>query len=251
LLVLMALAVPAVDALASDLTWAIGNPTLYVGPLGWLSGCAGATEAPEPDEEPAAEGEAAEPTALATQPAGEAATPAPQPTATPPSVPAEPYPLRQLFPETLYWDPAAQTGDDGRLALDLALADTLTAWRVTALASTLEGDVGAASIDLPVLQPLFVEVTVPDDVRAGEPVTLTLTAYNFTPETQTVRWRTPPEEGFEELVAPAAVEVLPERGAGATWVIRPAQAGTLSLAIEAQGEDAGDRILVELEVQEP
>ncbi|MGC9348555.1 MAG: MG2 domain-containing protein [Anaerolineae bacterium] len=248
-LVLLALAAPAVPSLASDLSRAVGNPSLYVGPVGWLSGCAGATpvsQAVEVTEGPAAEEEAV-PEMAPTPPQ----TQAPLPTGTPAFVPAEPYPLRHVFPETLYWDPAAETGVDGRLALDLPLADTLTAWRVTALASTSEGEIGAASIDVAVFQPLFTEVSAPDEAWAGDPVTLTLTVYNFDPHAERVRWRTPPEEGFEELMGPVPVDVLPERGATTVWVIRPTDVGTLPLIIEAVGENAVDRVLVEIEVREP
>ena len=39
LLIFLAVTLPAVPALASDLTRALGDPALYAGPLGWMTGC--------------------------------------------------------------------------------------------------------------------------------------------------------------------------------------------------------------------
>jgi uncharacterized protein YfaS (alpha-2-macroglobulin family) len=58
-----------------------------------------------------------------------------------------------LLPETLYWNPAAVTDVAGRFAFDLPLPDLSTTWRVTVLASTLDGDIGAATYPIAVVPP--------------------------------------------------------------------------------------------------
>ncbi|MCJ7548194.1 MAG: hypothetical protein MUQ30_00745, partial [Anaerolineae bacterium] len=246
-LAVLAVTVPAVPALRSDLANAIGNSALYVGPLGWLTGCGAAAEAPATAESEAAEDptQAPEPTpALPT--ATPPSTPAPEATApVEPVLPAEPYPLRQIFPETLYWAPDAQTDAQGRLALNLPLADSLTTWQVTVLASTLDGAIGAASLPLIVSQDLVLGVGSPDDATIGEPLTLTLSVYNTSDTAEFVTWELPDEEGFATLEAPAPLTVPAKSGAGTTWVIRPARAGSLTLQIAAMGERSGDRVLIE------
>ena len=252
-LVLAALAVtaPSVPAFRSGLASAAGDPGLYLGPMGWLSGCSMA--APEATEEPAAE----EPELPAEVEATEA--PLPQPTASPaptatvagqPVLPAEPYPLRQVFPETLYWDPEARTDAQGRLAIDLALADSVTTWQVTVLASTRDGAIGAASLPLVVSQDLVLDVDVPDVVRVREAVTVTLNVYNTAEEGATVVWDLPDEVGFDTVRVPASVVVAGGSGATATWVIRPDHEGVLALQIGATGETSGDLVLVEVVVKE-
>ena len=115
-LILLAVSLPGVPQLRSNLSRAISNPFLYTGPAGWLTGCSAATYEPAQTEAPAAEKE----TEATMMPAP---TPSPMPTAmaqpqgtaTPLSIPLEPYPFRQIFPETLFWAPEVQTSVDGAL----------------------------------------------------------------------------------------------------------------------------------------
>jgi anti-sigma factor RsiW len=80
-------------------------------------------------------------------------TPQPLPTATPvepaPTPTAQPeLPpplLGQYVPETIYWLPEAVTDKAGHLELDIPLPDAPATWRLTALASTQRGELGAAT----------------------------------------------------------------------------------------------------------
>jgi len=183
LLLVLAVLLPAFPRFASDFTRALGAPGLYVGPLGWLAGCSTPTpqvivetveiektvevekvvektEEVEVTSEPTKAPEATKPPAAATKAPTAAPEPTtvPKPTVTPaPLPPVEAYPLRMLLPETLYWNPAAVTDVAGRFAFDLPLPDLSTTWRVTVLASTLDGDIGAATYPIAVVPPLSAE----------------------------------------------------------------------------------------------
>ncbi len=157
-------------------------------------------------------------------------------------------PLRHIFPETLYWDLDVETGTQGRLLLVLLLADSLTTWQVTALASTLDGAIGAASLPLVVSQDLVLAVESPDEAVLGETITIMLSVYNNSDADELVTWELPEDVGIATLRAPVSVMIPAQSGAGATWVIRPERAGSLALAIAAMGERSGHRVLVELEV---
>ena len=122
-----------VPALASPLTRALGDPALYAGPVGWLTGCAAKAPIMAPTTETVQE---AEVTVAPTLPAPEA------------PVTPEPFPLRQIFPETLYWNPEARTDAGGAFAWEIILPDKPAAWRGTVLASTLAGDIGAATFEV-------------------------------------------------------------------------------------------------------
>ncbi len=239
-----------VPALRSDLTRALGSPGLYAGPVGWLTGCAAqatpaSTEAPteapaeevteEPTEEPHVE----------VQP-----TQAPQPTATPPIVLPAPYPLRQIFPETLYWNPEALTDAEGRLALDLPLADSITTWRLTVLGSTREGVLGAATADVNVFQEFFVDVTLPEAIVVGEPVTGTVTLYNYADAPQTVRFQMAPQAGLTLVTPPEALTVAAHDVASVPFVIRAEQPGETALQLTAVGRGGEDAVLEKITVVE-
>jgi hypothetical protein len=184
LLVLLTVAAVVLAGLAiepvSPFARAIADPQRYLGPISWLTGCARAPEAPtqEPTPTVAKEIEAErtegvkevevtqvvaeepQPAATASPTATPRLTPSLAPTGTPaltppPSPPApasEPSPplLGQFVPETLYWAPEAITDQDGRLEIVLQLLDAPATWRLHAVASTLEGEVGDAATTIQV-----------------------------------------------------------------------------------------------------
>ncbi|MBN1919789.1 MAG: zf-HC2 domain-containing protein [Anaerolineae bacterium] len=126
-----------IPELASPLTTTLGDSTFYAGPLGWLTGCAAS---------PTMEVKEVEVVPAPTQSMTEEALPGILATPTP--VASEPFPLRQVFPETLYWNPNALTDENGQFSLEITLPDQLAAWRGIVLASTYAGDIGTATFEL-------------------------------------------------------------------------------------------------------
>ena len=180
---------------------------------------------------------------------GATATAVAEPTAVSPAVPVEPYPLRQLFPETLYWMPETETDALGRLQLDLPLADSLTTWRLSVLASTADGALGAATHSLIVQKAFFVDAGNPSaEILVGEPVTLTLTIYSELPSTSKVLWEV--TTGAEVLSMPGPVWVQPGQTTAVTLVVRPDRPGPMQLEISALAGAVVDRIALTLQVQE-
>jgi hypothetical protein len=280
LLIPLAVYLPFVPGAASNLTQALGNPAVYAGPIGWLTGCcpAMAPEAVEKEvvvtqivekegeevvvtaeaatestEAPAVATKPAEPTAEATPAPGSTTTPVlPPPTPAPTTVPlpTEPYPLRQVFPETLYWEAEAVTGKDGALALDLPLADNITTWRLTALASTREGDLGATAYDIVVFQDFFAELDLPATFAQGEAITTTVTLYNYLDQTQTIQL-SPQSADWYTLESPPQALTLPPNGvASTTFVIRAEETGDFALQVTAIGEGMSDAVAAEVTVVE-
>ncbi|NBD35028.1 MAG: hypothetical protein GVY30_03395, partial [Chloroflexi bacterium] len=194
-----------------------------------------------PTEEPAAEEEGV-------------VEPAPQPTPTAPALPAAPYPLRNIFPETLYWMPEAVTDDAGHYAFDLPLADTLTSWRVTALASTRDGVIGAGERDLVIYQEFFIDVAAPTEIAAGEVTTATVTLYNYLPEAQTVTLTPVAAEWYALREAPAPLTLAPGEVRSAIFTFRPHRAGAYQLQVQAEATGASgipvrDAVAIEVVVR--
>jgi hypothetical protein len=254
LLIPLVVYLPFVPGLASGLTWSVGNPTLYAGPVGWLVGCAYApTEEPmEAESSPEAAVEAtAVPAELTEAPAVEEPAPTPAPTASPAPSAGEPFPLRQVFPETLYWNAEALTDEDGRLALDLPLSDNVTTWRLTALASTQDGELGVASYDIVVFQDFFIDLSLPPAVSRGEEVVVTVTLYNYLPQAQIVQIEPTPDRWYH-LVSPPpqALTLHPNDVATARFTIRAEQSGRFSLQVRAAGEGTFDAVAREVTVEQ-
>ena len=169
----------------------------------------------------------------------DAPTGTPSPTATP--VPfAETYPLRQVFPETLYWNPDALTDKEGRLTLDIPLADTITTWRLTALATTREGHMGSANLDLVVFQDIFAEIDAPTPQTTGEPVTVTVTVYNYSAQTQRVRLQAESADWYRPLNAAQELSIEPNDLSTATLTLKPERAGKFTLEVAVFSEETVD-----------
>jgi anti-sigma factor RsiW len=255
LLIPLAVYLPFVPGAASGLTRALGNPAVYAGPAGWLTGCcpAGAPEVVEKEvvvtQIVEKEAEQVVVTVVTEVKPTEGAAP-PEATPTPVSLPTEPYPLRQVFPETLYWDAEAITGEDGTLALDLPLADNVTTWRLTALASTREGDLGAATYAIVVFQDFFAELDLPGTITQSEAITVTVMLYNYLDQAQTIQL-VPQPAGWYALESPPQPLTLPPGGvASTTFVIRAEEAGDFALQMTAIGEGMTDAVSAQVTVVE-
>ena len=253
LLILLAIYLPFVPGLASDLTRTLGNPNLYAGPVGWVTGCApAATEAPAeaPAEEVEAVAETAGPAPAETTSAAPTASPAPTPAPTRTPSAREPFPLRQVFPETLYWNAEALTDENGTLRLDLPLADNITTWRLTALASTQAGELGVTTYDVVVFQDFFIDLDLPPAISQGQEVTVTVVLYNYLARAQTVRIEPAPADWYSLVSAPETLTIPPNDVATASFSIRAERSGQFSLQVNAVGERMSDAVAEEVTVEE-
>ncbi|MBN1890693.1 MAG: zf-HC2 domain-containing protein, partial [Thermoflexales bacterium] len=107
--------------------------------------------------------------------------------------------LRQFFPETLYWLPEAVTDQDGRLSLDVPIADSITTWRLAAIANTQDGRIGATTAGITVFQDFFIDLDLPVALTVGDEVRVPVAVYNYLTQTQHVRLELEPAAWFDLL----------------------------------------------------
>jgi len=69
--------------------------------------------------------------------------------------------LRHVFEETAFWAPSLETDAGGRASLHFNLPDSLTTWKLHALASTVDGRIGALDQTFRTFQPFFVDLDAP------------------------------------------------------------------------------------------
>lgn len=105
--------------------------------------------------------------------------------------------LRQYFPETLYWAPEAITDQSGYASLQIPMADSITTWRLTALASSQDGRLGFATSGVRVFQDFFVDIDLPVALTQGDQVSIPVGVFNYLPRSQQVRLMVKPEPWFE------------------------------------------------------
>jgi hypothetical protein len=87
--------------------------------------------------------------------------------------------LRQYFPETLFWQPELITDAAGRAHLSIPLADNITTWKLSAVASTEKGEIASAEKDIRAFQPFFVEHDPPKFLTEGDEIDLPVVLRNY------------------------------------------------------------------------
>ncbi|NQT48496.1 MAG: hypothetical protein HQ578_05920, partial [Chloroflexi bacterium] len=115
------------------------------------------------------------------------------------SAAGEPPRLRQYFPETMYWEPEAITDENGYLMLEIPMADSITTWRLTALASTQDGRLGATTTGIRVFQDFFIDLDLPLALTQGDEISLPVGIFNYLPDSQQVQLVLEPADWFELL----------------------------------------------------
>ncbi len=161
----------------------------------------------------------------------------------------EPPRLRQYFPETMLWLPDAVTNPDGTLSLDVPVADSITTWRITGLASSLDGRLGSLDAPLRVFQDFFIDLDLPLSLTSGDEVAVPVGIFNYLPEAQTVRLELEQADWFELQGEPVQqVEIGANDISVAYFRIRARQFGLQPFKVTAIGSQMSDAILKQVRV---
>lgn len=157
--------------------------------------------------------------------------------------------LRQYFPETLFWLPELETDEQGHARIAVPVADSITTWRVTVLASDAEGNLGSAETGMRVFQEFFVELDLPRFLTVGDEIDLPVSLYNYLDEPQTVDLTVQQAAWFElSGDATQSVSLEPNQVAAAYISIRVLQPGLHDFQIAARGPLHNDAVLRQVEV---
>jgi uncharacterized protein YfaS (alpha-2-macroglobulin family) len=107
--------------------------------------------------------------------------------------------LRQYFPETLVWQPAVETDRAGRAQVKFKLADNITTWKMAAVVSTVDGQIGLVEKEFVSSQPFFVEHDPPHILTQGDQIALPVVVRNYLNKDQSVNVTMHPADWFELL----------------------------------------------------
>lgn len=127
--------------------------------------------------------------------------------AAPPEAPR----VRKYFPETLHFEPSLITDEDGRALKKIKLADSITTWRLTGMASSLNGALGSRTFPLKVFQDFFIDIDFPIALIQDDEVSVPVAVYNYLKEDQKISLKV--EEGdWFDLLDEAEKEVMMKPG---------------------------------------
>jgi len=162
--------------------------------------------------------------------------PANQPLATPR--------LREYFPETLLWNPELVTDSQGRARLKFRLADSITTWKLSAIASTVDGEIGTADTEIRAFQPFFVDQDLPPFLTVGDAIELPITVRNYLDRAESVEVKLEPSSWSDVTsIVTKHSEIPPNDFSRMTFPIRAISAVDAGQQrVTASGSRANDAI---------
>lgn len=144
--------------------------------------------------------------------------------------------VRSYFPETLYINPEIITDRNGMAEISVPLADNITKWRMSMVASTQRGTLGTATSSLKVFQDFFVDLDLPVVLTQGDQVTLPVAIYNYTDAKGDVRLKLKDEDWFALVddKTEKSVDVEAQHVGGSQFTFEAKQIGKFKLTLTAQ-----------------
>jgi A-macroglobulin TED domain/Alpha-2-macroglobulin family/Carboxypeptidase regulatory-like domain/MG2 domain/A-macroglobulin receptor binding domain/Alpha-2-macroglobulin bait region domain/Macroglobulin domain MG3 len=151
--------------------------------------------------------------------------------------------VRSYFPEALYINPEIITDSDGRASISIPLADSITTWRMSMLASTTRGALGSATSSLKVFQDFFVDLDLPVTLTQGDRVAIPVAVYNYSGTRSDVSLKLTPQEWFNlvEDTPDKSISVDSARVGGSRFMIQAQKIGKFKLTLSAQTQGTSRR----------
>jgi uncharacterized protein YfaS (alpha-2-macroglobulin family) len=162
---------------------------------------------------------------------------------------AEPIRIRQYFPETLYFNPALITDADGLASLTIPLADSITTWRMTCMASSLAGQLGSTTAGIRVFQDFFVDIDFPVSLTQNDEVHVPVAIYNYLKTNQKISLQVQKEDWFElKDAAEKTVTLAPSEVRAVYFPIVARKIGFQKFTVTARGEKKSDAVARTVEI---
>ena len=161
--------------------------------------------------------------------------------------------VRSYFPETLYINPAIITDRNGMAEISVPLADNITTWRMSMIASTQRGTLGTATSSLKAFQDFFVDLDLPVVLTQGDQVSLPVAIYNYTDAKGEVRLKLKDEDWFALVddSGEKSVDVDAQHVGGSQFTLGAKRIGKFKLTLTAQmtgNSKRADVVVREIEV---
>lgn len=162
---------------------------------------------------------------------------------------AEPIRIRQYFPETLYFNPVVITDGAGLATLDILLADSITTWRMSCMASSLAGQLGSTTAGIRVFQDFFVDIDFPVALTQNDEIHVPVAIYNYLKTEQTIELQVEKEDWFElQGLATKTVTLAPSEVRAVQFPIIARKVGFHKFTVTARGSQKSDAVARSVEV---
>jgi 5-hydroxyisourate hydrolase-like protein (transthyretin family) len=167
-----------------------------------------------------------------------------------PEAGAKPVRVREFFPETLLFRPDLITNDQGHASLQFNMADSITTWRLTALANSAKGDLGSTDAPMRCFQDFFVDIDLPVALTQGDECSIPVAVYNYLKDRQTVRLKIEQQDWFELSGDPEqSLDLGPNEVTSRRFHIKAVKLGDHKLTVFAYGTKLSDAIKRDIRVE--
>ena len=157
--------------------------------------------------------------------------------------------LRSDFRNTALWIGQLRTDEDGKASFELKLPDNATTWRAQARAVSGTTQVGEATSELLVTQPLLVRPALPRFLRVGDEVTLRTLVRNGTGSARNVTVTVEAEDVVLDGPAAQAARIEPDQSEVFEWPARVVKSGEATVRFRARdGSGLSDGVELTLSV---
>ncbi|MGQ9732977.1 MAG: alpha-2-macroglobulin family protein, partial [Candidatus Zipacnadales bacterium] len=162
----------------------------------------------------------------------------------------KPVRVRKYFPETMFSEPALITNENGQAKLSLTMADSITTWRMTALANSKSGQLGSTTSGLRCFQDFFVDIDLPVSLTRNDQVSIPVMVFNHLDESQNVRLELTEADWFTlEGDAKRTLEIGAKDEAAIYFTITAKEIGEHPLIVHAYGSKLSDAIERRIEIR--
>lgn len=157
--------------------------------------------------------------------------------------------VREYFPETMLWNPALITDENGKAVLTVPMADSITTWRLSVMGNSLKGLMGSTTAAVKVFQDFFADIDLPVSLTQNDRIEIPVAVYNYMPGSQDVTL-TLKEEPWFTLNGKATQTVKMESGQVKViyYPITVKAIGKHALQVTAKGTKLSDAIKRTIEV---
>lgn len=157
--------------------------------------------------------------------------------------------IREMFPETLYYNPFVATNEKGETEVDIPMADSITSWRVNSFASTKNGEFGNANIPVVVFQDFFIDLNLPVSLTDGDEISVPVAVYNYLSDKQEINLSLEKSDWFDLVDKEKKKVTLEKNGVGSVYFrIKVKKIGIHNLTVSANGGSMSDAIRKNIEV---
>ncbi len=157
--------------------------------------------------------------------------------------------IREYFPETLFFEPSLITDEKGKATLTLPMADSITTWRLAALANSAVGQLGSTTKGLRCFQDFFVDIDLPVSLTQNDQVSIPVAVYNYLPGEQEVRLELTRDDWFELEGAPLqTLRIAGNEVDVRYFTLKVKKIGDHPLTVHAYGSKMNDAIKRSIQV---